>query len=153
MMIKDMKFIFVIGRKLMMKWNGIVQRQRKYWGIVIMPQLGCNGRFLEFTLLLMGMAMISSIPLVKLCLPPVVVVSKSKEKYFEYLNLADKTGNITELAKFLKNEAIDAVKQLSIINFAEYENITPLSSSSKSSIDEKKSLFTEWVITMYQLDD
>ena len=80
--------------------------------------------------------LISSIPLIKAYLPPVAVVSKSQEKYFKCLTIADRTGNIQKLAKFLKKEAIEAVKQLSDIDLGESTNESTSSASSMSSLEE-----------------
>jgi Fic family protein len=74
--------------------------------------------------------MISSIPLLKKGLPPVVVTQERKSLYFNELFCADRNGDLRPLAEFLKEEAQNAVAYL---NTLQTEVID--SSSSNDSLD------------------
>jgi len=56
--------------------------------------------------------MISSIPLVRSNLPPVVVAPARKHNYFETLHAADATGDVRPLAEFLEKETCLALEEL-----------------------------------------
>lgn len=56
---------------------------------------------------------ISSFPLVKSKLPPVVIVQVRKTEYFNALFAADQSGDRTPLAAFLKHEADAAISYIS----------------------------------------
>ncbi|KAJ3174806.1 hypothetical protein HDU87_006922 [Geranomyces variabilis] len=55
---------------------------------------------------------ISSIPLLMANLPPVVVAAARKSKYFEVLNLADRTNDCSALAAYLKEEIDQAIQDI-----------------------------------------
>jgi Fic family protein len=59
--------------------------------------------------------MISSIPLLKKGLPPVVVTQERKSLYFNALFCADRNGDLRPLAEFLKEEAQNAVAYLNTL--------------------------------------
>ena len=55
---------------------------------------------------------ISSIPLLKADLPPVIVSLERKNQYFRALEYADDFGDIDELARFLQKESFQAIQEL-----------------------------------------
>lgn len=56
--------------------------------------------------------LVSSIPLLREGLPPVIVSVESKKQYFQALKVADDTGDIDPLALFLQEESFRAVEEL-----------------------------------------
>ena len=80
---------------------------------------GFNGLFLEFIHLKMVMKelveIISSIPLVKINLPPIVITAKYKDEYFKVLHDADRKQDIQSLGFFIivsLEFAIEKIKKL-----------------------------------------
>ncbi len=55
---------------------------------------------------------VSSLPLLKVHLPPVVVSSKMKQLYFDALQAADKDGDVRCLASFLRRQALNGMEQI-----------------------------------------
>ena len=100
---REMEWYFTEARKLLSNadLNPYTVSAWLQWAFLrIHPFQDGNGRVAR---------MISSIPLVGLYLPPIVVVSSSKKKYFKALQEADDFGNIETLALFLKEEAVKAI--------------------------------------------
>ena len=56
--------------------------------------------------------LVSSIPLLREGLPPVIVSLKRKKKYFKALKIADDTDDIDPLAAFLQKESFKAMKDM-----------------------------------------
>ena len=78
--------------------------------------------------------MISSIPLLKSKLPPVVVVQERRSKYFHSLSVADQSGDLTPLASFLNQEADEAISYIrSELEQIQVAHISPESERSDNS--------------------
>ena len=103
------------------------------WAFVrIHPFADGNGRMAR---------MVSSIPLILNGLPPVYVSKASKPQYLAALIHADNTGDIDELARFLKDEIFNALGRLlegNDVNVekAEMDFSSSLTASSSSSSDD-----------------
>ena len=61
--------------------------------------------------------MISSIPLLKVGLPPVIVTLESKENYLKAIKICDDTHDVGALARFLLDELTLSVHDLYTVTF------------------------------------
>lgn len=83
--------------------------------------------------------MISSIPLLKKGLPPVVVIQERQSLYFDALFCADRNGDLRPLADFLKEEAQIAIAYLNTL-LTEVVDSTSANDSLDSDVSENSEL-------------